>query len=66
MRRAAEGGPVDSMADEWIKNFSDKFREIWETGERDLDAIEEFLYAPQDSSNYEAMIGQIIYSNRRP
>lgn len=50
----------DDLADAWIGHFSDKFREIWNGGDRVVESIEEKVYRKEDGSNYADMISKIV------
>ncbi len=54
--------PKDIESD-WVDNFSPLFRNIWDSGERDIDLLEEKLYTPQVGSNFADMVQKIIVRN---
>lgn len=45
---------------DWVENFSPLFRDVWDSGERDIDMLEEKIYAPEVWSNYADMVQAII------
>lgn len=63
MERMAKklGLSVDAIAEHWIDLYSEIFRRIWESGERDIDTIEEKIYRPDPlASNYSQMVASIL------
>lgn len=52
--------PADSIAAVWITNFSERFRQLWDSGITTVWELEEKMYVQEIGSNYAAMIDKII------
>lgn len=50
----------DDIVQEWVDNFSPKFRELWDKWERDMGAIEDSIYTQELGSNYADVVHALI------
>ena len=51
--------PKDIEA-EWVENFSPLFRDAWDSWERDIDLLEEKLYAPWTQNHFAEVVSKLI------
>lgn len=69
MRKKAEElkVPVDSIAEEWIQNFSEKFRQLWEMWIHEFEEIEDRIYLDDwMKSNWADVVAGILSGVRDP
>lgn len=61
------GLDVEQVAKHWVELFSPTFRELWESGVRDMETIESRLYTRETlGSNYADMVAAILISTPDP
>lgn len=54
------GVPASEIEAEWVDNFSPTFRDVWNSGERNIEEIEDKLYAPWVQNAYATMVSKLI------
>lgn len=51
---------AEALSPHWIDLYSPVFREIWDSGEHDVDTIEERIYRPTLGSNWADSVAAIL------
>lgn len=55
------GVTSEALSPHWVDLYSPKFRELWESGERDIVEMEKIIYARNPlGSNYADMVAAIL------